>query len=100
MHCAVHLNFLYCSLISIDKELDITFEEILIFATGADSVPPLGFPRECEIQFYDQEPGSQRIPYSSTCALVLYLPRGITEETDFKELMLLALKCSFGFGKA
>ncbi|XDV25363.1 hypothetical protein PO909_029288 [Leuciscus waleckii] len=70
-----------------NNELDVTLEDMLIFVTGADSVPPLGFPHNCEIQFYDQEPGSQRIPYYSTTALILYLPRSITEESMFKDLI-------------
>ncbi|XP_039525893.1 G2/M phase-specific E3 ubiquitin-protein ligase-like [Pimephales promelas] len=82
-----------------NNELDVTLEDLLIFVTGADSVPPLGFPHNCEIQFYDQEPGSQRFPFSSTCALILYLPRGITEEAIFKDLMQMSIKGSVGFGK-
>ncbi|XP_016376062.1 G2/M phase-specific E3 ubiquitin-protein ligase-like [Sinocyclocheilus rhinocerous] len=82
-----------------NNELDVTLEDILIFVTGADSVPTLGFPHNCEIQFYDQEPESQRVPYSSTCALILYLPRSITEEVVFKDFMQMAIKGSVGFGK-
>jgi len=31
--------------------------------------------------------------------LTLYLPRGVLEEEEFKELMFLAIKGSLGFGK-
>ncbi|CAL8378000.1 unnamed protein product [Gadus morhua 'NCC'] len=36
--------------------VDFKFEELLIFLTGADCLPPLGFPDRCSINFYDQEP--------------------------------------------
>jgi len=67
--------------------------------TGADSIPPLGFPEACKIDFYTQDEGSRRLPYASTCSLTLYLPRGVTEEVDFRELMFNSLKGSLGFGK-
>ncbi|XP_031134214.1 G2/M phase-specific E3 ubiquitin-protein ligase-like [Sander lucioperca] len=89
-----------CWLMSIqEEEMDISFEELLVFVTGADSVPPLGFPQKCQLDFYNQEDGSCRIPYSSTCSLCLFLPRGVTEEEEFRRLMFLALKGSLGFGK-
>lgn len=97
--CLLQLNLQFYFFVSIENELDVTFEDILVFVTGADAVPPLGFQRKCEIQFYEQETGVKRIPYSSTCALILYLPRGVTEEEVFKDLMQLAMKESFGFGK-
>jgi len=64
--------------------------------TRADSIPPLGFP---EIDSYSQDKASWRLPDASTCELTLYLPRGVTEEVDFRELMFDSLKGSFGFGK-
>ncbi len=53
----------------------------------------------CQIEFYEQEEPTRRIPYASTCALTLYLPRGVSEEDEFKELMFTAIKGSLGFGK-
>lgn len=38
--------------------------------------------------------------YASTCSLCLYLPRGVVDEEQFKELVSTALKGSLGFGKA
>ncbi|KAL2102317.1 hypothetical protein ACEWY4_001485 [Coilia grayii] len=76
-----------------------TLEEFLVFATGADHVPALGFPQDCGIDFYDQEPGTRRVPYASTCSQTVYLPRGVGSEEEFVDLMTLALKGSLGFGK-
>ncbi|CAL8282068.1 unnamed protein product [Merluccius merluccius] len=61
-----------------------------VFVTGADHPPALGFPRKCEVHFFNQEPGTRRLPYASTCALFLYLPRGVREEEDFADMMSTA----------
>ncbi len=70
-----------------------------LFVTAADSIPPLGFQQKCQVEFYDQEEPTRRIPNAPTCALTLYLPRGVLEEEEFRELMFLAIKGSLGFGK-
>ena len=62
-----------------DKVTELRFEELLIFITGADEVPALGFPVKPCIDFYDQEAGQRRLPYASTCMMCLYLPRGVTQ---------------------
>lgn len=80
-----------------EKATDVTFKDLLVFWTGVDSVPSLGFPRKPVIEFYDQE-GSSRLPYTSTCSLTLYLPRG-AEEEEMDALLTRAIKESFGFGK-
>lgn len=82
-----------------DLESPVTFADLLVFVTGADCIPPLGFPVQCTVSFYSQEEGSRRLPSSSTCALTLYLPRGVTEENDFRALMSDSLTGSYGFGK-
>ena len=84
---------------SAEGVVDFNFEDLLIFLTGADCLPPLGFPNRCTIDFYDQEPGVKRLPFASTCSLSLSLPRGMDSETEFRELMCLALRGSLGFGK-
>lgn len=82
-----------------EGELDIKLEEVLVFVSGADSIPPLGFPEPLQIDFYDQEEGQRRLPFASTCSLTLYLPRRVQEEGEFKEIMNWALRGSLGFGK-
>lgn len=82
-----------------EEDVGIFFEDVLMFVTAADSVPPLGFQQMCKVEFYDQEEPTRRIPYASTCALTLYLPRGVSEEEEFRDLMFLAIKGSLGFGK-
>ena len=43
---------------------DCQLEHILMFITGADRVPPLGFGKPITIAFYDQD-GEKRRPSSS-----------------------------------
>ncbi|KAK5620781.1 hypothetical protein CRENBAI_018617 [Crenichthys baileyi] len=43
-----------------EKEVDQTVEEVLVFVTGADC---FGCQQSCKIDFYDQEPGTRRLPY-------------------------------------
>ncbi|XP_051976561.1 G2/M phase-specific E3 ubiquitin-protein ligase-like [Xyrauchen texanus] len=89
-----------CLLSSIEeKRVQLTFEDLLTFVTGADAVPPLGFPQQPEIQFYDQEGELKRFPYASTCSTVLYLPRGSSSEDDLFEIIIEAVHGSAGFGK-
>ncbi|KAL7380205.1 hypothetical protein ABVT39_013589 [Epinephelus coioides] len=82
-----------------DKVTELRFEDLLIFVTGSDEVPPLGFPSKPCIDFYDQEAGQRRLPYASTCMMCLYLPRGIMQEEELHQMLHQATKNSLGFGK-
>ena len=77
---------------------DCQLQHVLMFITGADRVPPLGFNKPITITFYDQD-GEKRRPWSSTCSLQLHLPRGEEDAEAFNDLMFSALKESCGFGK-
>lgn len=77
----------------------LCLEDMLVFITGADAVPPLGFDHKICIAFYDQEKDMKRFPSSSTCSLSLYLPRGVAEPEEFNSLMSQALLNCQGFGK-
>ena len=82
-----------------DKESELKYEEILIFVTGADEVPALGFTNKPSIDFFHQEAGRRRMPYASTCMMCLYLPRGITQEDELQRMLFQAIRDSMGFGK-
>ncbi|XP_042267619.1 uncharacterized protein LOC121897287 isoform X2 [Thunnus maccoyii] len=82
-----------------DKVTELRFEDLLIFITGADEVPALGFPRKPSIDFYEQEAGQRRLPYASTCMMCLYLPRGVTQEDELHGMLFQATRESLGFGK-
>ena len=87
--------FIYFS----DNIVDVTFEELLIFISGADRIPPCGFHAPFFIEFYTNEGTEQRLPFASTCALTLSLPRGVANPDNLKRHLMMSLKDSYGFGK-
>lgn len=43
-----------CPCAQSDGQADFSFEDLLAFLTGADHLPPLGFPRLISLRFYSQ----------------------------------------------
>lgn len=74
----------------------INLGTILSFATGADHVPPLGFPRVPLITFISDE--SRHLPTASTCGPTLSLPLQLVNYDDFKRNVDIAIICAHGFG--
>ena len=71
--------------------------DILIFCSGADRLPPLGFERELKIVFVGQEAG--KLSTASTCDLTLRLPTVHGDDYEsFKEALTMSLKGNDGFG--
>lgn len=71
--------------------------DILIFFTGAERLPPLGFFSEPRIVFLGRESG--KLATASTCDLTLRLPTVHGEDYEsFKESMTMSLKGNDGFG--
>ena len=69
-------------------------EDLLVFYTGADCVPVLGFDRNPVLLFLY----TQRLPTASTCDLHLRIPARYNTYKDFKDAMVLGLKGHDGFG--
>ena len=65
MHPYIYI-FLYYFL---ERKEGPTLEKILVFATGADSIPPMGFLPSPTIEFWDNIH-----PRSNACANVMVLP--------------------------
>ncbi len=82
-----------------DDMVQVQLPDLLQFMSGADSIPPLGFGTDLTIIFYDQEEGKTRLPYTSTCALQLALPRGHEDESTFSKLLTKSIFESGGFEK-
>ena len=80
-------------------EEGLKLSEILTFWTGADQIPPMGFDHKLRIEFYCQDVGCRRLPTSSTCALVMWLPRAVEPE-ELQQMLTDAIRMSAGFGKA
>lgn len=73
----------------------MSIAEILVFATGAETEPPLGFPCVPQINFI-HETGA-KYPLANTCGLILNLPVVTTYEA-FKEGMEEGILQSPTFG--
>lgn len=89
-----------CILEATDVE-GLTLANLLVFGTGADVVPPLGFdpPPSIEFLHYQKELDSYQAPYpkANTCSMVLRLP--IVDSYDqFKQNMVFGIRNSQGFG--
>ena len=82
-----------------DEVTCLSLEDLLVFITAADCVPPLGFDKLITINFYDFDGKVRRRPYASTCGLYLFLPRGFENPIDFSNFMKEALLDCHGFGK-
>lgn len=82
-----------------EKQVDVSIQDVLVFITGADEVPPLGLPKLIDIYFYDYDEHCKRRPWVSTCALTLHLPRGFDKPEEFSEMMTECILNSPGFGK-
>ncbi|KAK9519671.1 hypothetical protein VZT92_022383 [Zoarces viviparus] len=82
-----------------DGKADFSFEDLLAFITGADHLPPLGFPRLISLRFYSQDASMSgtRLPHASTCALELFLPRGAAGAADLLALLSRAVREGVGF---
>jgi len=78
---------------------ELSLADLLTFWTGADCIPPNGFGAVLQIQFYPQHHSERRLPSASTCALILWLPRGIDDPDTLWGLLTDAVKLSAGFGK-
>ena len=79
-----------------DQNEACTLTDILIFATGAARVPPLGFSPRPGIQFC-----LSKFPKANTCANILILPLEYYQNYEqFKESMIFGILNSPAFGYA
>lgn len=75
----------------------VTLEKAFEFASGALTVPTLGFPHRPQIQFLHE--GNRIFPEANTCALVLRLPLHSSYEA-FKQYMMEGILQAPTFGLA
>ena len=88
-------NFKFGFFLFSDGEAQASLRHVLIFSTGADSPPPIGFENQPTIEFIDGE-----LPKSNTCVPTLYLPLEINEYEKFKAQMDFGILNSPRFGYA
>ena len=76
--------------------LSVTLSTVLSFVTGAEEIPPLGFPHNATLGFSETNP----YPTASTCAIQLTLPSKYAMYEDFRKYVLYAMVNHGGFGLA
>lgn len=77
-----------------EGNIDTKLEDVLIFVTGAGSIPPTGFPVRPCVSFLHHK---QKLSTASTCDQALRLP--IYEDyVAFKEAMILSILGNDGLG--
>jgi len=76
----------------------VTLRDLLQFITGADKIPPLGFPKNITVRFYEKT-SQHHYPTVSTCDLSIQLPRGFQCPDTFQSLLEEAVLGAHGFGK-
>lgn len=68
-------KYCFCFPFRLEGTRPVTLEQMLIFASGIDCIPPLGFPNHPTIQFLHDSNGYRRIfPEANTCEVLLRLP--------------------------
>ncbi len=77
--------------------IPISLEDVLVFATGAASVPPMGFSERPRIVF--KEDSASDLPTASTCSNTLYVPTVHHNSYDkFKYKFVFGVTGAVGFG--
>ncbi len=81
----------------IEGKTDCLVADLLVFFTGADRMPPLGFDKQLKVSFIHVS--SSKFCTASTCDLQLRLPTCHGEDYEaFREAMVMSLKDNDGFG--
>ncbi|XP_064637174.1 G2/M phase-specific E3 ubiquitin-protein ligase-like [Lineus longissimus] len=81
-------------------KLNVTVNDVLMFITGANRIPPQGL-GIINIEFFNQIPGEERLITPSTYALLLRLDRGLQVQEYFDTKVEFAVRegLAAGFGK-
>ena len=88
----IQILFQNVFIIGVDEN-SVKLETIVAFFTGADAVPPLGYP-SVTLNFNDEN----IYPTASTCAIVLTLPTKHQTYDVFKQHMMIGFSMHGGFG--
>ena len=88
---------MYCTLLDKKEEAGCTLEDVLVFFSGAERIPPCGFGDTSPLLIFLHE--NQVLPTASTCDLQLRLPTMHADFTKFKDAMVLGIKSNDGFGE-
>lgn len=81
-----------------EKEAGFKIADLLQFITGARTPPPSGFSSKINIEFFAKEERGQRLPFTSTCALIFHLPRAIGSQEELQQLIAQSIALGVGYG--
>ncbi|XP_057184613.1 G2/M phase-specific E3 ubiquitin-protein ligase-like [Triplophysa rosa] len=57
-----------------DENMTVSLEDVLMFATGTNRIPPLGFDVVPTLRFLHENKELRKFPEANTCGLILRLP--------------------------
>ena len=78
---------------------EISLAEILFFASGCKSLPPLGIRGEVQFLHDVEKDGNlSRLRKANTCACIIKLPVVHNDYNSFKDAMIFGIKNARGFG--
>ena len=95
MHKIHNSQFYFSICMCTDEDIGCTLEDMLIFFSGTDALPPLGFDTPPTLTLLH---GDVRFPTASTCGIHLSIPTKYKKFEDFKDAMITALLSNDGFG--
>ena len=78
--------------VDVDGDVDCSLEDVMVFFTGSNCVPPIGFEERPILSFT-----LGRLATSSTCALRLQIPSICNIYNEFKDALILSFKGNDGF---
>lgn len=79
-----------------DGKTGCTIGDVLVFFTGTNRVPPLGFEKAPTVSFLDQD---AIFATASTCDVRLRLPTKYGDDLEgFKQALIMSVKDNDGFG--
>ncbi|XP_077863811.1 LOW QUALITY PROTEIN: G2/M phase-specific E3 ubiquitin-protein ligase-like [Saccoglossus kowalevskii] len=80
-------------------ESPVSLKDIIVFATGLDDIPPLGFSPSPTLEFNEgKEDTNMVLPMANTCSNILRIPL-VKSYKIFKDSMKFGLQNSAGFGR-
>ena len=80
-------------------QVSVTLGDVLIFATGLNQIPAMGFIPQPNLEFLHPMEASSHFPKANTCALILRIPVGLSFE-EFKDKMEFGIGGAEQFGEA
>lgn len=90
------VTYFIATVCTIENKVECSLEDILVFFSGADNVPPCGFQGVTPTLLFLH--GNASLPTASTCELEFRLPAKYSHYAQFKDAMILGLRGNDGFG--